>query len=149
MDSYISSSLLTLLTISKTIRGPDYSLDIYTTDDDIPFTSSNTSSIDLSSCESELKAKNIINQNSHLIIAKYDLDTNTSYTNSVEFKIFDSTGKEIDKSYCADTNISVSYPLYTNRGSINFTFSEQMQNDSIDIFNPQDEFSNDMLSLLL
>ena len=149
MDSYISSSLLTLLTISKTIRGPDYSLDIYTTDDDIPFTSSNTSSIDLSSCESELKAKNIINQNSHLIIAKYDLDTNTSYTNSVEFKIFDSTGKEIDKSYCADTNISVSYPLYTNRGSINFTFSEQMQNDSIDIFNPQDEFFNDMLSLLL
>ena len=74
---------------------------------------------------------------------------NTSYTNSVEFKIFDSTGKEIDKSYCADRNISVFYPLYTNRESINFTFSEQMQNDSIDIFNPQDEFFNDMLSLLL
>ena len=141
MDSFIESSLSSLLEIHKTIKGPDYSLQVYSTDDAI--SSDEASSIDFSECESELKAKKIINQNSHLIITKYDIDNNSSYTNNIDFKIYDSNGKEIDKSYCADTTISVSYPLY-NRGAINFTFTEEMKNKSIDVFNPEDEFFNDI-----
>ena len=141
MDSFIASSLTSLLEIHKTIKGEDYSLQVYSTDDEI--ISDYTSSIDFSECESELKAKKIINQNSHLIITKYDINYNSSYTNNIEFTIYDSNGKEIDKSYCADTNISVSYPLY-NRGAINFTFTEEMNNQSIDVFNPEDEFFNDI-----
>ena len=100
----------------------------------------------MSQCEKILRSNYSLNEDDELIISKYDLNNNESQitvdTNEVEFTIYDMNGRELNKSLCNNTDITISYPI-NKRSGIKYTFGYEMKNDSIDVFNPEDEFFND------
>ena len=76
-------------------------------------TNTNTSqaSLDLSACETLLRAENNISDTESLIVLTMELNRSSSRTNQVEYAIYTKDGTKLDLTICSTVKVSVSYPL--------------------------------------
>ena len=137
---------------------------------------SNLTYIDISKCMDKLykNGENELNDNSDIIIVKYDIGdvTNSTTINPVEYKLVNSdNGKDISIDDCEDNSILISYPLssilnnFPTRNkkrrkleeteettTLDLNFKEKfllgkelyLQDNEIDIFNYENKIYNDM-----
>ena len=84
----MDTNVLSYLSIRKSIKGSDFILQIYSTDNDIE-DNNETSSIDISECEIILKRIYFLSSTSHLIISKFELlkEKSTNYTNKITYRV--------------------------------------------------------------
>ena len=145
INNTLDTNLLSYLKVGKSIKGSDFILQIYSTDK--PLEDNNeTSTLLFPECEAILRFIYFIDSSSPLIISKFDLtnDNGTLYTNKMNFRVFDSNRNELNMSYCQNTSITVSYKL-NETGNLSLSEGKKYAiNDSIDIYNPKDDFFNDV-----
>lgn len=124
------------------IRGDNFTMEIYGTKD--PYNGSqNTSKLDLGNCENLLKEYYNLSKDENLIIAKVDLNYPNKVTVQVEYKIYDSKGRELDLSICQDVPINISTPLNSNV-NINIDKAKELSEQGYDIYDPENDFFNDV-----
>ena len=99
--------------------------------------------IQLGECESILKKENNISENVSLIILKYDLKANESISKKVEYDVYNPlTRKKLKLDKCNNTNIELYIPVDMNEDLLELY--EKADNQGYDIFNPENNFYNDI-----
>ena len=144
-DTYgIIHTILFNLRTNTLINGFDFSMEVINTNEEYTY-KSNLSVIDLDECEKILRKQYNINNDDNLLITKFDIKNtqSNSLTGGVRYKVFDSKGNELDLNYCK-SNVIIQYPIDINNAKVNFSYAEYMNNLNIDIFNPKDEYFNDL-----
>ena len=106
MRDNIDDNILDCLSQNKTIMGEDYIFNV-------AYSNTNTSqaSLDLSACETLLRAENNISDTESLIVLTMELNRSSSRTNQVEYAIYTKDGTKLDLTICSTVKVSVSYPL--------------------------------------
>lgn len=143
MKEQIDDNILDCLNQNKTIRGDDYSFQVAFSNT----SNTNTSqpSLNISACEALLRDKNDIPSNESLIILTMELERENSRTNQVEYSVYTEDGEKLDLSVCENITVAVSYPL-TNTTGINFDKGQELHEKGYDIYDPTDNFYNDICS---
>ena len=128
--------------IGKTITNGSQIIQVYPYNETIDDPDGKASVItSLGECESILKNFYNIPSSESLIILKIDTVTPDEATNKVSYEIYSMKGEKLDLSKCSNVTIDISYPI--NDG-VNLTYGEEMSQDGIDIFDPTDEFFNNI-----
>ena len=128
--------------IGKTITNGSQIIQVYPYNETIDDPDGKASVItSLGECESILKNFYNIPSSESLIIVKIDTVTLNEATNKVSYEIYSMKGEKLDLSKCSNVKIDISYPI--NDG-VNLTYGEEMSQDGIDIFDPTDNFFNDI-----
>ena len=129
----------------KNIIGDDFILQIYPMDSPIK-ENNNISSIDIGKCEGILRIENNIPHNESLLISKIDIKEDGAIVPRVEYKVYNSKGKQLDMSVCNGVPISVSYPLFNTDLIPLFEDASELSKRGFDVYNPKDSFYNDICS---
>lgn len=124
--------------VNKPIKGDNFIIQIYPTNHPIPI-DDKVSTIDLNQCEVILKRENGLSPTDELIIVKIDIIEPISLINKVEYKIYSKDGKNLNLLPCLDIKANVSYPI-NNISDVDIDVVEDMNNQNINIFNPEDAF---------
>ena len=103
----------------------------------------NLSMIDLGECEDLLKKENDIDEDTELIILKYEKITNIAYEKNIQYEVFDPIEKKkLDLSICQTTSVDIYIPV---------TLSEKTQSlykdlleYGYDLFDPNGSFYQDI-----
>ena len=131
-DDYLSSN--------KTIIGDDYSLQIIKLNQTIP---DSPSTIDLSPCIETLKKLPEYASTSEFLIVKLDLNRTDSLCPQTEYQIL-ADNIPVDLSLCNETKVEVKYTIDPSTSLVNLTKVNEMLEQGIDIFNPDDPFFSDI-----
>ena len=101
----------------------------------------NLSYINLGECETILKKHYNLDESLPLIILLIDSSSKTkSLINSLNYKVFDQNGNELDLSLCSDTKITVYYAITNEDGTINIELVEHLTDKGVDLFNISSDF---------
>ena len=143
MRDNIDDNILDCLSQNKTIMGEDYIFNVAYSNP----TNTNTSqaSLDLSACETLLRAENNISDTESLIVLTMELNRSSSRTNQVEYAIYTEDGTKLDLTICSTVKVSVSYPL-TNTTGIDLDKGKEFHEMGFDVYDPTDAFFNDICS---
>ena len=133
-----------------TVEGYNSTYQITTTTNQEKAISSNNddsiSNIDLGLCEDIIKKENSIDPNVSLIILKDDLKRNETFSTQVEYEVYDpTTRKVLNLSSCQNTTILIIVPLDADEKTMDLY--NNAKNQGYDIFDPEDEFYNDICTV--
>ena len=126
--------------VDGNIKGDGFYIQLYPLGEEKE--SKEISSIDIGKCESILKEKHHLPLNDKLIILKYDIVSPDTLKNQVEFKVYSSSGVELDLSYCDNVDITINYVLSNTEG-LHFEQGVELSKLGVDIYNREDKFYND------
>jgi hypothetical protein len=104
----------------------------------------NKSIIDLSECENIIREKYKMIKSDYFVILKIEIKRNDNPTNQIEYAIFNNQFKRIDLSICSETNMIIRNVL--NFTQINYNSMISLGKNGYDIFNPNDDFYNNVCS---
>ena len=103
----------------------------------------NLSIIDLDQCENLLKKKNGIDDNTPLILIKYEKLTNITYQKDIQYEIYNPyTLEKMNLSVCQNTSINIYIPNILDENTRNLYNDLQMS--GYDLFNSSDPFYHDI-----
>lgn len=106
----IDTSVVDLVDPNTTIKGSDFYLQVYSSND-LPKENGNVSSINFSECEKAIRKHNEIPESDLILISKFDYINSTTTVNKVEYKIFDKDGNPLSLEPCNKIPIDISYPI--------------------------------------
>jgi hypothetical protein len=148
IDKVISS--IDLSNKNSMVFGDDmYSGQIYSSDDEIyreDAILNNLPIYNMTECESTLRGVYGLTENSTIIYITSVTNGLLNENNSTSYKItaYDGeTMKKLSLTYCEDVSNSVEIPL-SNTSELNLTLYNEMKEQGIDIFNPNDPIYNDI-----
>ena len=99
----------------------------------------NLSMIDLGDCEDLLKKENNIDEDTELIILKYEKMTNVAYEKNVQYEVFDPIEKKkLDLSICQTTSIDIYIPVTLSEKTQ--SLYKDLQEYGYDLFDPNGSF---------
>ena len=112
----------------------------------------NLTFIDFKECFHVIKYAWNINENSQLIIGKFEYIRNNKLTNQIEYILFNpESNQKIDLSICSNLNIKVNYAIninltgYDKEGDLNLNLAKNIRETyGIDLFNVNDSFYNEL-----
>ena len=137
----MANNLIKKIDVNKTyiIEGEDYLAYIKPINKYIESSSVN---INFSDCE---KILNIKYPNNNFIVAQINIKNNNKkyIVDQVQYKIYDNEKNPIDLSICNNKKIKIEYKV-TDQSEINIELVHYFQKQSVDIFNINDSFFNDI-----
>ena len=143
--STLNDTITTLVDLNKTIKGDNFTTQVYHYDD-IPSERDDVFSINLTQCEDILRNYYKYPSTENFIICKIDLYPENASTPQVEYQIYDSQGKPLEMKICDSITDDVSYPT-VNASAIDFSLVSNLTAKGIDILNRSDPFFNDICSV--
>ena len=143
--STLNDTITTLVDLNKTIKGDNFTMQVYHYDD-IPSERDDVFSINLTQCEDILRNYYKYPSTENFIICKIDLYPENASTPQVEYQIYDSQGKPLEMKICDSITDDVSYPT-VNASAIDFSLVSNLTAKGIDILNRSDPFFNDICSV--
>lgn len=121
------------------LTGSESSAKIYPMDSE-PSKNPFETSIDFGDCEKMLRKYYYISDSSKIFVVKVNIENDSSYTNDINYKVYDEEGMELDTSICNE--IEITYPII-NGDVINSAFGKNMSS-IVDVYNASDPFFNDV-----
>ena len=120
------------------IESDDYLFRFYTSNE--TFDDETSSKIELGDCENTLRTVYQIPEEEEIFIAQIVFPSSKILTNTHQYAVYDSKGNELQLEVC--DSIKVSSPIQ-DMDSINLELAKQLQEEGIDIFNPNEPIFND------
>ena len=103
----------------------------------------NLSAIDLGECEDLLRKENNIDNNTQLIILKFEKMTNIVYEKNIQYEVFESKErKRLNLSICKNIYIGIYIPYTISEKTQNLY--NDLQEYGYDLFDPYDSFYQDI-----
>ena len=143
--STIKDTITTLVDLNKTIKGDNFTMQVYHYDD-IPLERDDVSSINLTQCENILRNYYQYPSTENFIICKIDLYPEDASTPQVEYQFYDSQGKALEMKIFDSIKDDVVYPT-VNVSSIDFSLVNNLTAKGIDVLNSKARFFNDICSV--
>ena len=103
----------------------------------------NLSSLNLGECEQILRKQHNIPITETFIILLVDIKNDKSFTNDVQYEVYDEQGKYLDLSNCKLYPPTINYPI-VHPEYLNIQLGKEMMEKNIDIYNLKDPFFNDL-----
>lgn len=94
-----------------------------------------------SECENIITSNSLLS-NKDLIFVLVEIEREGQTTKQLDYKIFDSTGAEINMDICKGTTVNIEYPLNITDKDY-YQLAHQLYTKGYDIFDPKDPFYND------
>ena len=125
---------------SYIINGDGYTVILKDIDE---YIEDSTVNIDFAKCEEKLKAN--LPEGTKLRIAQLNLqkDDKNSFTDQVEYRVYDENGNPLDLSVCKDVDINIEYEI-TDFSNLDLDLIKKFADMGVDVFNIKDEFFNDI-----
>ena len=137
----LDSLVVNLNELGTDVKGDGYTLQVYQTNKEQNTTNSTT--IDLSECESLLRIEHHIDASIPLLVAKMEIDRNNSVCNQIGYKIYTLDGTELDTTVCNTVKVAITYPL-PESSTFNLSTVTALSSKGIDVFDSSSEFFNDI-----
>ena len=103
----------------------------------------NLSSLNLGECEQILRKQYNIPTTETFIILLVDIKNDKSFTNDVQYEVYDEQGKYLNLSNCKLYPPTINYPI-VHPEYLNIQLGKEMMEKNIDIYNLKDPFFNDV-----
>ena len=105
----------------------------------------NVTQVDFSNCEKILREKNNLSDSYNLSILQINTKSSDErvLTDTVQYKIYDEDGNEMDLSVCNNVKIKINYVINDN-DILDMTKLSKFKDMDVDIINIEDDFFNDI-----
>ena len=125
---------------SYIISGAGYTVLIKDIDE---YIEDSTVNIDFIKCEQKLKANLPENTKLRMLQLNLEKEGEDSFTDQVEYRIYDENGNPIDLTACNDVEINIEYEI-TDLSKLDLDLISKFKDLGVDVFNIKDEFFNDI-----
>ena len=100
--------------------------------------------VNLDALYQSLISQGVINENEDILVGQVDALREDEPTNQIEYKVFITTGNEIDISSFTSVNTTIEYPIRMEYKLDTIDMITEMQNKSINVYNISEPFYNDI-----
>ena len=102
-----------------------------------------TVNIDFTKCEEKLRLSLPENIKLRILQLNIEKEDENSFTDQVEYKVYDEGGNSIDLTVCNDVDINIEYEI-TDTSALDLDLLAKFSDLGVDVFNIKDEFFNDI-----
>ena len=125
---------------SYIISGAGYTIYIKDIDE---FIEESTVNIDFTKCEEKLRENLPENAKLRMLQLNLEKEGENSFTDQVEYRVYDESGNPIDLTACNDVEINIEYEI-TDPSKLDLDLISKFKDLGVDVFDIKDEFFNDI-----
>ena len=124
------------------IKHEEYIYSFYSSSETTSLTT-DSPKINLGKCEDLLRDAYVIGDDEEIYIAVIDYTNTSKIVNRNQYKVYDNKGNELDLSVCDNTTVTVTSKLNPEYEGIDIEYMKELQEQGINIFDPEDPIYTD------